>query len=279
MKKAKVDYSAQEICSAFKLPVSSYYYQAVGLSSKDKRMIVSIKAISESVSNTYGKRRMKLDLEAEGYTIGRYKTKKLMNHAGIKVVIPRKRHYYENNKEESKLAPNILNRRFNPEKANTYWVGDITYIRTYQGWVYLACVMDLYSKEIIGYAVEAKPSAQLAKQALVEAIKLKQPTTKQLLFHSDQGCQYSAKKYRKYLSLCEIKQSMSRRGNCWDNSVMERFFRSLKTERLNKLSFKTKQEAVNEVRSYINFYNYQRRHSAIGYLTPHQKSCRAKHVA
>jgi len=117
--------------------------------------------------------------------------------------------------------------------AKSALVGDITYIRTWQGWSYLACVMDLSSKEVVGYALSQSPNAQLAVEALNNAIKRKQPNTQGLLFHSDQGIQYSASLFRNRLSSLHITQSMSRRGNCWDNAVMERFFRSLKTERLN----------------------------------------------
>ncbi len=116
-------------------------------------------------------------------------------------------------------------------------VGDITYIRTWQGWSYLACVMDLSTKEVVGYALSQSPNKQLAVEALNNAIKCKQPNTQDLLFHSDQGVQYSASLFRNRLSELNMTQSMSRRGNCWDNAVMERFFRSLKTERLNHLSF------------------------------------------
>ena len=274
-----MNYSTTELCTAFDVSASSYYYKPVGLSELDQQIMVSIKTISESVDHTYGKRRMMLDLNDLGYSLGAHKTKRLMNVCGIQVVMPRKRHYYPDNGQEHRFAPNLLERAFNPETANTHWVGDITYIRTYQGWSYLACVMDLYSKEVVGYALSKSPNAKLAKQSLINAIKRKRPNTKHLLFHSDQGTQYSAKEFRECLNLHGITQSMSRRGNCWDNAVMERFFRSLKTERLNQLSFINHQSAICEVQNYIYFYNYKRRHSAIGYLTPHLKALDFKKVA
>ena len=158
-------------------------------------------------------------------------------------------------------------------------MGDITYIRTSQGWSYLACVMDLASKEIVGYALSQSPNTQLVLDALEQAIKVKQLDTTRLLFHSDQGVQYSATAFRQRLSELKITQSMSRRGNCWDNAVMERFFRSLKTERLNHLSFINHQSVVNEVESYSRFYNYKRRHSSLDYMTPHQKYREMENVA
>ena len=272
-------YSISELCRAFEFPISSYYYKPVDISDYDHKIIESIKVISEASGQTYGKRRINRDLKAVGYAIGIRKTKRLMKLASIVVIVPRKRHYYPDSGQEHKYAPNLLNREFKPEKPNTHWVGDITYIRTYQGWSYLACVMDLKTKEIVGYALSKSPNAALAKRALLKAIKRQNPNTKKLTFHSDQGTQYSAKEFRDCLILHGIKQSMSRRGNCWDNAVMERFFRSLKSERLNLLSFVNHAAAVKGTETYIHFYNYRRRHSAIGYLTPHQMACELKKAA
>lgn len=131
--------------------------------------------------------------------------------------------------------------------------------------------MDLGTREIVGYALSQTPDAQLAKEALLNAIALLKPHTKGLLFHSDQGVQYSAKLFTETLALQGITASMSRRGNCWDNAVQERFFRNLKTERLNDLSFANHQSVVTAVEQYIRFYNNRRLNSAIGYLTPAMK--------
>jgi transposase InsO family protein len=158
-------------------------------------------------------------------------------------------------------------------------LNDITYIRTYQDWSYLACLLDLATKEIVGYSLSTTPNARLAKEVLDNAIKRQQPNTEKLMYHSDQGVQYSAKEFRNRLSELNITQSISLRGNCWDNSVMERFFRSLKTERLNPLTFINHQSVVSEVRSYIQFYNYQHRYSSIDYMASHKKYCKLKKVA
>ena len=279
MRKAEMGYCPTELCRAFDIASSNYYYKPVGLSDYDQRIVIAIKSISEASGQTYGKRRIHAELKACGYNIGIRKTRRLMREAQITVIMPRKRHYYPDNGSEHKYAPNLLNRDFSPQKANTHWVGDITYIRTYQGWTYLACVMDLKTKAIVGSAISKSPNAALGKQALLNAVKQHSPLTSQLMFHSDQGTQYSSEEFRDCLKLLHIKQSMSRRGNCWDNSVMERFFRSLKSERLNQLSFINHQAAVAETENYIHFYNYKRRHSAIGYLTPHQKLCELKKAA
>lgn len=190
-----------------------------------------------------------------------------------------KRHYYLSSGKAHRYAANLLKRQFTPATHNSHYVGDITYIRHHHGWSYLACVLDLSTKEIIGFALSTKPDSALAKMALNNAIERQLPNTNNLMFHSDQGCQYSSKEFRTHLSDLNITQSMSRRGNCLDNAVMERFFRSLKTERLNHLSFINHQAVIDEVESYIQFYNYCRRHSSIGYFTPHQKCNELKNTA
>ncbi len=211
-----------------------------------------------------------------------------MKMANIKVIKPKKRHYYPNTGKLHKRADNLLNREFNQTNSNTHWLGDITYIKTYQSWSYLACVLDLASRQVIGWALSKQPNAQLAQDAMDNAINRYQPNTDNLMFHSDQGTQYSSKAFIDYCSKNSITQSMSRKGNCWDNTpqggtkqsaVMERFFRSLKAERLNHQSFANHFEVVQNVESYIYFYNYKRIHSAIGYMTPAQKMAELEKVA
>lgn len=273
MKKATPDYSVHELCSLFQLSESTYYAQQrpKPIQIEEIMMIATIKSIAAETSSTYGRRRMKVALAMKGFKLGIYRTATLMKQAAVKAIRPSRKHYYPNAGKAHLIAPNLLDRQFNPEQANTHWVGDITYIRTHQGWSYLACVLDLATKEIVGWAMSKSPNAELAKVALSHAIRRQQPDTTKLMFHSDQGVQYSAKLFINYLNLLKITQSMSRRGNCWDNSVMERFFRSLKSERLNHLTFIHHIAAVSTVESYIYFYNYKRLHSTLGYITPVQK--------
>ncbi len=243
-------------------------------------MIISaIKSISVETGSTYGRRRMKEALAIKGFKLGIYRTATLMKQALVKAIRPSRKHYYPTAGKAHLIAPNLLDRQFKPELANTHWVGDITYIRTHQGWSYLACVLDLATKEIVGWAMSKSPNAELAKAALSHALRRQQPEPSKLMFHSDQGVQYSAKRFINYLKVFNITQSMSRRGNCWDNSVMERFFRSLKSERLNHLTFIHHDAAVAIVESYIYFYNYKRLHSSLGYITPVQKMVELKKAA
>jgi transposase InsO family protein len=281
MKKANPNYSTHELCSLFQLSESTYYAQIRAKPVNDENVMImsAIKSISSETGATYGRRRMKEALAIKGFKLGIYRTATLMKLALVKALRPSRKHYYPNMGKAHLIAPNLLDRQFNPEQTNTHWVGDITYIRTHQGWSYLACVLDLATKEIVGWAMSKSPNAELAKEALSHAIRRQQPNTKKLMFHSDQGVQYSAKLFINYLETFKITQSMSRRGNCWDNSVMERFFRSLKSERLNHLSFIHHDAAVSTVESYIYFYNYKRLHSSLGYRTPVQKMAELKKVA
>ena len=279
LKKANADYTITELCRILEVSMSSYYYEPVKPDEQEQVLLDLIESISEDSGNTYGRRRIHAELNARVHTIGVYKTAALMNKLNIHAIAPKKKHYYPNSGDEHRYAQNLLKRQFNPDTLNTHWVGDITYIRNQQGWSYLACVLDLSTKEIVGYALSKSPNAELAKAALNNAIKRQHPVLNELLFHSDQGCQYSAATFRERLSQLTITQSMSRRGNCWDNAVMERFFRRLKTERLNRLSFINHDSVISEVDSYIKFYNYKRRHSALDYMTPHQKYNELKKTA
>ncbi len=269
MKKAEPLLQIERICKLCDVPIASYYYKP---SDKPEEKSLHKKMIDIHADNcdSYGRRRMRIALINEGIKLGEFKIARLMKEAGIIAKIPKKPHYYSAGTEKPNI-PNLLKRQFNPDQANTHWVGDITYIRNHQGWSYLATVLDLGTREIIGYALSQTPDAQLAKQALINAIKMNRPDTHKLMFHSDQGVQYAAKLFKKTLSLHGITQSMSRRGNCWDNAVQERFFRSLKSEYLNGLSFISHKSVVKAVEHYIRYYNNKRLNSVLGYITPVQK--------
>ena len=266
MRKAEQNLNLSHLCQLFGVPVSSYYYQSVH-KPNDAAYRDKLTVIHNENFQAYGRRRMKVALADNNINLGVFKIARLMKQAGIIAKVPKKPHYYPSGKQKPNI-PNELKRQFNPPQVNTHWVGDITYIRHHQGWSYLATVLDLGSREIVGYALSQTPDAQLARQALIQAVKIQQPKTSHLMFNSDQGVQYSANLFKQTLSLHRIKQSMSRRGNCWDNAVQERFFRSLKSEYLNGLSFVNHQAVVLAVEHYIRYYNNKRINSTIGYMTP-----------
>jgi putative transposase len=221
MKKEIIKYSLTELCNVFNVSMSSYYYKSVLPNLVNINFIILIKAISSESRNSYGKRRIHAELNGRrGHKIGLYKTASLMSKANIVAIWPKKKHYYPNSGQEHKYAPNLLKRAFYPETHNTHWVGDITYIATHQGWSYLACVLDLSTKEIAVYAMYQSPNAKLAKDALTNAIKRQQSNTNLLMSHSDQGFQYSAFEFRNLLAKLNITPSMSRRGNCWDTQYI-----------------------------------------------------------
>ncbi|VAW74869.1 Mobile element protein [hydrothermal vent metagenome] len=281
IKKANKKYTIRELCRLLGVKSSTFYYQQEEKLIKPDvvKMLSIIKSTATETHDTYGKRRMAKVLNNNGFPVGIHKTSSLMKQANIVAVNPKKKHTYAHSDQEHRKAPNILSRQFNPGTINTHWTGDITFIRTHCGWSYLACVLDLGARDIVGWAMSQQPNAELTKEALRQAIQKKRPDTTKLLFHSDQGVQYSAKTFVAYLDLFDISQSMSRRGNCWDNSVMERFFRSLKTERLNGLSFMNHASVLAVVHQYIHFYNHQRLHSTLDYLTPSQKRRELKNTA
>lgn len=270
-----------ELCAVFQLSERTYYAQQKPkhINITEHKMIAIIKETAVISDNSYGRRRHHASLLEHGFKLSISKTATLMTSANVRAKKPSKKHYYPKAGKAHLITANHLDRAFEQSTINTHWVGDITYIRTYQGWSYLACVLDLATKEVVGFALSKSPNAQLVKDALNHAIHRQQPDTTTLLFHSDQGIQYSAKLFVKHLNLLKIKQSMSRRGNCWDNSVMERFFRSLKSERLNHLTFINHDAVCHSVKSYLHFYNNKRLHSSLGYITPAQKMAKLKKVA
>lgn len=194
-----------------------------------------------------------------------------MQEAGVVAVYPKKRHVYPaNSGEVSRIAENHLNREFEADRPNQKWVGDITYLWTAAGWMYLAVILDLFSRKVVGWAMSANPDTHLVWEALNQAVILRQVTPEtSLLFHSDQGCQYTSHAYQNMLSDLGMKASMSRKGNCWDNVVMERFFRSLKTESISRDRYQNQEEILWSVKKYIHFYNTKRIHSTIGCTSPH----------
>lgn len=218
----------------------------------------------------YGSPRVSEKLKKEGFFVGRNRVARLMREMGLRSIIQRKYKATTNSKHNKPVAKNLLNRRFRPSRINQVWAGDITYIQTQEGWLYLAIVMDLYSRKIIGWAMSKRINTALVEKALESAL-FHRDYSSGVLFHSDRGVQYASENYQSLLNQNGIVNSMSRKGNCWDNAVVESFFHSLKQEWLHHQNFKTRDEARNCVFEYIEgFYNRHRLHSTLGYKSPEE---------
>ena len=227
-----------------------------------------IKEIFAEGRNIYGTRRIAAKLAKQNIFISRRRISKLMVAAGLFCKTKRKFRLTTDSKHNKPIAPNLLQRQFHVAKPNRYWVGDITYIPTKNGWLYLATVIDLYSRQIVGWSMSNRMQAKLVNDALLMAIWQRKPE-KGLIWHTDRGSQYCAESHRRILAQHQIIQSMSRKGNCWDNAVSESFFGTLKTELTHHYKFKNQQEARNVIFEYIEvFYNRIRTHSANNYLSP-----------
>jgi transposase InsO family protein len=224
-------------------------------------------AIFKEHRGKYGSRRISKQLKDEGYPVGRYKARRIMRELGLKAKTPRRYKVTTDSGHSFPIAPNLLDRKFAVDKPNSVWTTDITYIWTLEGWLYLAVVLDLYSRQIVGWAINKRMKKQLCLDALAMAYWRRKPGSG-LLHHSDRGSQYACDDYRKRVDQYKMIASMSRKGDCWDNAPTERFFRSLKSERLSDCRFITRRSAKIEVLDYISYYNSSRLHSTLGYKTP-----------
>ena len=217
---------------------------------------------------TYGTRRMKRALAQQGLLISRRRIGHVMKQQQLACKTKRKFKVTTDSKHHLPIAPHLLQRQFTVEQPNAYYVGDITYIPTQAGWLYLATVIDLYSRQVVGWAMEAHMKVSLVNQALLMAIWKRKPA-RGLLWHTDRGSQYASDSHQLLLKEHGIIHSMSRQGNCWDNAVAESFFHTLKVELTHQQVFKTREEAKQAIFEYIEvFYNRIRLHSANNYLSP-----------
>lgn len=230
--------------------------------------------IFKESKESYGSRRMAKALTKSGFETGRSAARTIMKRNGLKV--RKKRRYKRTTDSNHKLpvAPNLLERNFNPPKPNMCWAGDITYVWTITGWLYLAVIIDLFSRRVIGWAMSSNMNVDLVSKALKMAAFRRNPP-EGLIHHTDRGSQYASNEYRELLDRFNMKQSMSKKGDCWDNSPTERFFGSLKRESLDQYLFRNKEEARYEILDYIAFYNSIRLHSSLDYATPMERDSEA----
>jgi putative transposase len=234
---------------------------------EDQRLLVLIRASYAASGGVYGALRVFADLREVGETCGRHRVARIMRVNKIKAL----RGYKAPRPiagRPSIIAPNRLQREFTVDHPDRAWVTDITYIRTWQGWLYLAVVMDLYSRKVVGWSMKPTLAKELVIDALLMAVWQRKPQ-QSVVIHSDQGSQYGSDDWLRFCKANDLQPSMSRRGNCWDNAVIESFFSSLKKERIKKRIYKTRDLARADVFDYIEvFYNRKRRHSHIGDVSP-----------
>ena len=267
-------FSVRKMCSALGVKESNYYRWR-GIQERqqencwqEKLLVMKIEEVFSENRRTYGYRKMQRALAKSGIEISVYRVRKMMRENGFYPETCTKYKPYHNGEQSGQFSPNLLKQNFRTENPDKVWVGDITYIKTTLGWVYLAAVIDLYNREVIGYAVGKQIDTELVKRALGNAIKGRENLSG-LLFHSDRGCQYSGQGYRQMLEQNGIISSMSRPGCPYDNSCMESFFATLKKECIYRKRYATMEEVRRDIFSYVElFYNRKRMHSFLGYLSP-----------
>ena len=234
------------------------------------KLSLLVRQVHRESGGTYGTRRMAKALHAHGISCGRCRARTLMRLAGVSVKGKRRFRITTDSDHNLPVAPNLLNRKFNVASPNRFWVGDITYVWTSEGWLYLATVMDLFSRQIVGWSLQDRMTSKLVSDALLMAICRRKPSPG-LIFHSDRGSQYCSSQFQELLKAHKIISSMSRKGDCWDNAVMESFFGSLKSERINLKNYRTREAAKQDIVAWIEmFYNAKRRHSYLGYVSPRE---------
>ncbi len=260
------------MCRLLGVSTSGFYaWRKRPVSEKEKRsrrLEVKIRAIFNRRRRAYGSPRIWRELLADGENVGRGQVARLMRENGLRAKQARKFKVTTDSNHDLPVAPNILGDMAPVTEENEAWVTDITYVWTRTGWLYLAAVMDLFSRRIIGWATSSHMKTDLISQALERALALRGPVPG-VVHHSDRGSQYASKTYRERLKAADLVCSMSRKGNCYDNAAMESFWHSLKVEWLFDFEFGTRWEAIREIEDYIDgFYNRERRHSSLGYVSP-----------
>ncbi len=235
---------------------------------KDFILVSIIRQIHSETRGAYGSRRTSKRLRSQGHNVGRYRSRSLMKKAGVSVKHRKKLRITTDSKHNLPVAPNLLNRSFQVDMPDTVWCSDITYLWTMEGWLYLAVVIDLYARKVVGWAMSRSMKASLVTDALSMAYWRRKPG-KGLIHHSDRGSQYAGSDYQKLLNNWGMKCSMSRKGDCWDNAVAESFFHTLKVELIHRIKFRTRDEAKRRIFEYVEmYYNRRRAHSTLGNLSP-----------
>lgn len=268
------------LCRALRIERSGYYawlnHPKSDRTHRNERLIATLKQLWMESGCVYGYRKLHDDLQEMGTDCSPNKVARLCQQAGIRAEIGYKRRKGYYGGKPTIVADNHLKRQFEVNEPNKVWVTDMTYIRTYEGWLYLAVVIDLYSRQVVGWSMNQCMATALVLDALLMAVWSRKPSER-VLIHSDQGSQYTSGEWQSFLDANNLKSSMSRRGNCHDNAVAESFFQLLKRERIRRKIYKTRREAKEDIFNYIEmFYNSTRKHGTNGLLSPQQYEDRFK---
>jgi putative transposase len=268
----KDNHSVTALCRVMQVALSGYYAWTrrpeSARAKADHLLRAKVRASHAASRRTYGSPRVRADLEAEGFSVGRNKVARLMREEGLQGCAKKGFRKTTDSNHDLAIAPNTLDRKFKVAAPNAAWVTDITYVWTWEGWMYLAVVVDLFSRRVVGWAVAEHMRTELVTGALQMALGRRCPGDG-LLHHSDRGSQYASGDYRQQLRDNGIVCSMSRKANCWDNAVAESFFATIKKELIHRYPWPTNAAARDAIANYIEmFYNPKRRHSALGYLSP-----------
>ena len=276
----RADYPVTILCSTLGVSPAGYYAWRSRTESRrsaaNRDLVDDIKQVHRDTSGRYGSPRIHAELKARGRGVSRGRVERLMRHHGIRAIMARPRRVRTtDSRHDFPIAPNLLDRNFTATAPNRIWLADITYVETDQGWLYLATVLDLYSRKIVGWAMCDHLRVDLPLAALRMAISAQRPGAG-LIHHSDRGVQYASEDYRKVIQSAGFRPSMSRKADCYDNAPMESFFHTLKTELVHHRQYATRAEATRDIFAYIEgFYNRTRRHSAIGYISPIEMELKA----
>ncbi|WP_439883551.1 IS3 family transposase [Pontibacter sp. MBLB2868] len=276
MKEHRYQFPVEKMCRVLRVSISGYYYwlkHPVGRRErKEQQLLASVKEVYRQSKCRYGSPRISFELREQGIMASRPRVARLMRKHRIQSIVRKKYRVQTTDSDHGfSVASNYLNRDFSAQRLAQKWVSDLTYIKTREGWLYLTAVLDLADRKVVGWALSETMDAESTTVAAFRMAVRNRPVTESLLFHSDRGVQYACSAFREQLAGVPVVQSMSRKGNCWDNAVAESFFKTLKTELIYHRKFNTRQEAKLAVFEYIEgFYNRERRHSALGYLTPCQ---------
>jgi transposase InsO family protein len=272
MNKYAHKFSIERMTQMFDVSRSGYYRFAKATPSKctkeNEVLLEKIKKVHRNSRQTYGSPRIQAEIISQGDYYSRKRIARLMQQEGIQAKMKKRFKKTTVTNPKAKAAPNLLNQNFAADEPNQRWVADITYVATGQGWLYVAAVMDLFSRRIVGLAMSERMTSELVISALKQALTHRSPK-QGLMHHSDKGCQYTSKNFQELLKENNIIVSMSGTGNCYDNAAMESFFHTLKTEHVHFENYMTREQAMLSIFEYVEvFYNRQRLHSTLGYLSP-----------